>query len=279
MENFQLEYIDTKTKVSLNDAYLRHDKIFITNSTTCELAVKIVELINESLAYHQKKIMKLEDGLFLPFPYSTLNERLKTLDEIKQQLKDNNSILSEKDQEMKFIYESFITILNTTFKEEVNLLKFEELNFIPFGIRILTTNKNGLDIHCENAFLHQLSEPIRTYLREKIDIENTLSFFITIQKPEQGGALILFDVTWDEFSLQLDTTTYQERHDLNGSLFKNKNKHNVKATTIELKTGEGILFSAAQIWHGITPPLGIKDRFTLGCFIGKGWDGKFYFWA
>jgi hypothetical protein len=77
----------------------------------------------------------------------------------------------------------------------------------------------------------------------------------------------------------LDSTTYEERHDLNGSLFKNRNKSEVTSSSYNMQKGDAVVFRAAQLWHAIQPPIGLKNRITVGCFIAKGRDGNFYYWA
>jgi len=54
---------------------------------------------------------------------------------------------------------------------------------LPKAIRLLYENKNGIDIHCENAFLNQLSDSFKLNISKKIDLENALSFFVVVKSP------------------------------------------------------------------------------------------------
>jgi hypothetical protein len=145
--------------------------------------------------------------------------------------------------------------------------------------RILYSKKNGIDIHCENAFIHQLNEKFANWLKSKVDLDNAISFFLILQKSVKGGDLILYNQTWEKISFKLDTTTYEERHDINGSIFKNRNIDHVSYKRSSPNAGDAVVFRAAQIWQSIDKIEGSSDRISIGCFIAKGYDGKNYYWA
>ena len=224
--------------------------------------------------------LSLGDGFFLPLPYSTINEQFENEKVVLDSYFSKAFIAkNEFKSQQIFWFNWFEQQLKNSFKERVKLLEFNNENFAPFGIRVLTANKNGLDIHCENAFLHQLKPNFRNWLYEHVDIENSVSFFITLQAPEYGGELVIYDMNWNNFSLRLDSTTYEERHDLNGSLFKNRNKNNVKFSSFSIQKGDAVVFRAGQLWHAIQPPKGLINRITIGCFLAKGHDNNYYYWA
>jgi hypothetical protein len=224
--------------------------------------------------------LSLEDGFFLPLPYSTINEQFEN-EKVALDSYFSKAFIAKNEFKSQQIlwFNWFEQQLTKCFKEKIELLKFNNETFAPFGIRVLTANKNGLDIHCENAFLHQLKPNFRNWLSENVDLENSVSFFITLQAPEIGGELVVYNMDWNNFALQLDSTTYEERHDLNGSLFKNRNKNDVTSSSYNMQKGDAVVFRAAQLWHAIQPPIGLKNRITVGCFIAKGRDGNFYYWA
>jgi hypothetical protein len=237
--------------------------------------------IEQVIVDDKESKVEMEDGYFWPLPYSTIHtnsfeEGLLTSKYFKCASKANNVECKSLGKTYSNV---FSDLLHSLFKQEVLPLVYEGGEFANFGIRNLLSKKNGIDIHCENAFLYQLEPRFRMWLQENVDIENSISFFIVLQKPESGGDLILFDECWDNFQLKLGETTYAERHDLEGSLFTNKQRVKPERMNLSFDEGEGVVFRAAQIWHAIDKIEGNSNRITIGCFIAKGNDGKYYFWA
>jgi hypothetical protein len=267
-------------KIDLSAFFSKSEDITIIKNFVHSPIISIDSEIDELLNLYPETQLSLPDGLFTPLPYSTVNERFENETEALNTYfaHAQTSICEFKTKHVEWC-NWFENKINSLFNDKINRLRFEDKFFAPFGIRILTSNKNGLDIHCENAFLHQLAPRFRDWLKIKVDIENSISIFITLQQPEKGGGLIIFDIDWDNFNLQLDSTTYEERHDLNGSIFSNRGENEVKKTSFNLENGDAILFRAAQLWHAVEPPNGTKNRITIGCFLAKGHDGNYYYWA
>ena len=271
---------------------LNSSKIELSTFSSNQLDIAIVKnLISDFSLTYENEItdlqfkftstqLSLEDGFFLPLPYSTINEQFEN-EKVALDSYFLKAFIAKSEFKSQQIlwFNWFEQQLRNSFKEKIELLKFNNESFAPFGIRVLTANKNGLDIHCENAFLHQIKPNFRNWLYEHVDIENSVSFFITLQAPEIGGELVVYDMDWNNFALRLDSTTYEERHDLNGSLFKNRNKNEVTSSSYNMQKGDAVVFRAAQLWHAIHPPVGLKNRITVGCFIAKGYDGNYYYWA
>ena len=230
---------------------------------------------------HKECKLDLSDGYFFPFPYSTIHDSSAGLSLAMKQYfvgaKIANSLYFPESRIT--LSEWFIDLVRTQMKREILPLKYQEHKFASFGLRFLKAGKNGIDIHCENAFLHQLSPLFKDWLYEKLNIENIWSFFLVLQKPTIGGELIIFNKSWDHFKLELDSSTYEERHDIEGSLFTNRGAEKPDYELLVLNAGDGVLFSAAKYWHSINKIGGERDRITIGCFIGEGKDGKLYCWA
>lgn len=118
-----------------------------------------------------------------------------------------------------------------------------------------------------------------TWMESILDLKNAISFLLVLQAPDQGGELVLFNQEWDDIEILIQHEPYDDRHDISGSMFKKHGVENVQHHKFQPVKGEAILFRAAQIWHGIHKIKGINNRVTIGCFIAKGKDGKYYFWA
>jgi len=241
----------------------------------------ILQKISNNEILYKDSVLKLPDGYFIPYPYSTIHEELNSENILFNNYFNNAKILNNNFYFPEFgLFSDLISnLLNLVFNETVVPLKYQENEFAKFGIRNLFCKKNGIDIHCENSFLNQLSSNFRLWIESKVDIKNSLSFFLILQKPDKGGELMLFNKFWDDFHVPLSNTSYEERHDINGSLFYNNGERNLKVDSITIEEGSGIIFPAAQRWHAINKIEGEKNRISIGCFIARGHDGKLYFWA
>ena len=267
-------------KIELDNFDSNQLDIVIIKNLISDLPLSYENEITDLQSKFSETQLSLSDGFFLPLPYSTVNEQFEN-EKIALESYFSKALMAKNEfkSQQIFWFNWFEQQLKNSFKEKIKLLEFNNESFAPFGIRVLSANKNGLDIHCENAFLHQLKPNFRNWLRENVDIENSVSFFITLKAPENGGELVVYDIDWNNFSLRLDSTTYEERHDINGSLFKNRNKNDVSRCAISMQKGDAVVFRAAQLWHAIQPPKGTKNRITIGCFIAKGRDNNYYYWA
>ncbi|MBX7182153.1 MAG: hypothetical protein K1X82_08585 [Bacteroidia bacterium] len=270
-------------QLSLEDFYLKKvDLQSLKNLTPALVCDELKQAILTLAQTHSNKKLQLPDGYFLPLPYSTINERFENDSEAVSNYLDTAGFVIENfkiSSGQTSLFQWFESLLHQTFQEKPSLLHFNNRSFAPFGIRFLEAEKNGIDIHCENAFLHQLAPSFRNWLYQQVDIENSISFFLVLQGPIQGGELVVYSIDWDSFPLKLDTTNYEERHDVNGSLFKNRNLHHFQTEFFPMQTGEAIVFRAAQLWHAIHAIGPGQNRITIGCFLAKGRDGNFYYWA
>ncbi len=228
---------------------------------------------------HFPKDLNLEDGYFFPLPYSSIRMDHDNKQDVFQAYKDSYKNLSQvASAPLRQISKRFIEIIE---KEGgcKPLLVFDNIKLNPMGFRVLFSNKQGIDIHCENAFLNQLELKFKKQLFEKVDLENAVSIFVTISAPDIGGGLTIFDKEWETVKINMNETSYEERHDSEGSMFMNRHLSKPKRYKRPCKTGEAVVFRAAQMWHGIEKIEGAKERISMGCFISMGKDGEYYYWA
>lgn len=231
----------------------------------------------EQLKQHSKDSsnnVRMDDGYFYPFPYSTIHDQASF---------DQNHPYFTSGADFHKKHESFSKDLQSKLEEtlqvELHPLNYQGLDFSKFNCRILYAQKNGIDIHCENAFIPQLNPAMSSWMESILDLKNALSFLLVLQAPRQGGELVLFNQEWDDIEILIQHEPYADRHDTSGGMFKKHGAKNVQHFMFPPMEGEAILFRAAQIWHGINKIEGDNNRITIGCFIAKGLDGKYYFWA
>jgi hypothetical protein len=241
------------------------------------------EILNEMTAWNQAHTahrLTLPDGEFFPLPYSTVRadkEDLPALEANDQYLRSAEDFRTNVSDPQGSPTGRLLQDMETSLG--ICPLTVGGRPLLPLGVRTLRPGSAGIDIHCENAFLNQLSDDFKEMLYSAVDLENALSVFITLSAADHGGDLIVFDHEWDAVLIELNRTSYEERHDANGSIFTSRNHHAPSGKTVRSQSGTAVIFRAAQIWHMVSPVLGKQDRVTVGCFIGQGHDGKVYYWA
>jgi len=256
----------------------KKDLFVVEDFLSSEVTEHLADAIRSFAVSSDHLSLKLGDGVFCPRPYSTVHKHA-----VAESISSYFSAASAFNQEYAAITDVVLGhLLHLLEKQgvEVRLLKYKDgRSFAALATRLLYAQKNGIDIHCENAFLHQLSPDFRDWMERVIDLENAVSFFVLVQAPQEGGELILFNKEWTDIRILLDTTSYEERHDLNGTLFRNRGITDPAYQSVRLKKGSAVFFRAAQIWHAINKISGNQDRITAGCFFAKGRDGTIYIWA
>ena len=262
----QKQYID---KLLEKEEDLIYFNEFLNSAEVLDLKSKLMNSFMDNESH-----LKMKDGIFFPYPYSAVHQSVPHAEE------NYLKFSSDFNQNHQELIHLIIHKLEESIHDEIIPLKhYSGQQMASLNTRILYAKKNGIDIHCENAFTHQLEVDFLEWLKSKVDLENAISFLLVLQKPESGGDLILFNQVWDQISMQLGHTSIEERHDLGGSIFKNRGVKEVSYRRISIEPGDAVCFRAAQIWHAIDQVDGTKDRISIGCFIGKGKDGKKYFWA
>jgi hypothetical protein len=258
------------------------DVLFLSKWIETEEIDNLVYEIDNGLSNLETSKMIIPDGYFYPYPYSVV-QGVEEEAEIMLKKYFTSAIVVNND----FIVKGIGNVSNWYQSKLEKLLKVKLINlkteygleFAKTNLRILESAKNGIDIHCENAFLHQLTPGFAEWMKLKVDLENALSVFSMIQKPDKGGELFLYDLEWKNFEYKLNESSYEERHNIDGSFFSSRGIENPKRKSIELDNGDTVIFRAAQIWHAINKIEGNKNRITLGCFIALGYDNKIYFWS
>lgn len=138
---------------------------------------------------------------------------------------------------------------------------------------------NGLgftSLQCGNYF-QTVSQHFYEHLEQQVDVFDQLAFFFMLQPAEQGGALSLFDLQWEEgqFKTQLDdpsTVTLPDK--------TVQTVYPEQAQILHPQKGDWLIFAAGQIWHRLEPVLGNRERLTLGGFAAYSYDKKtIYHWS
>lgn len=137
----------------------------------------------------------------------------------------------------------------------------DERLYTPATVRFVYPNRGGMAAHKNNDFL---DKPYYNHLNQVAKMVNALSYFIVIEKAEEGGDLLLYDLSEKQsmtFTNDLDLESYSK-------------------TYITPDVGDMIVFHGGNIVHQITDVKGNKTRITIGGFLAMSKDEqKFLYWS
>lgn len=255
-----------------NDVLIIQD--YINNNENLGLVSEFKKFEDSNLSF------KFSDaGSSFPIPYSLVNSYFHS-NPIQEYLNSAKNLNNKID--VKCSSNPLSHLIEKIEKLGLKRLSLNEDNYLsPVNFRRLNSLKNGIDLHCENSFKDDLDENFKAMLYSKIDIENILSFFIVLQKPETGGELIIYNQEWDNVKIPTFELTKNNREDKSGNILDNYSTKKTKSTFIDLEVNELIIFRGAQIYHAINNIHGNIDRITVGGFIGQSInnDEEYYYWA
>ncbi len=92
-----------------------------------------------------------------------------------------------------------------------------------------------------------------------------LSWFVTLQRPDAGGALEVFDLAWGA----ADTPWFEPGRVDGEAVVATRRR-----LALDLSVGDLLLFNGGRWYHRVTPVEGPRPRFTFGGFCGLSTDGS-----
>lgn len=137
--------------------------------------------------------------------------------------------------------------------------------YAPAQIRFMEPNKGGLIIHKGSQNLHH---PPFAYLRKITRLFEHLSYFLIIDKPAEGGELIVYDLPSEEAKKDVD------------NLIQNSAFEKCEKRYISPDIGDMVLFHGGTIWHKVADVKGEKSRISIGGFVALSKDDqKIFYWS
>lgn len=125
--------------------------------------------------------------------------------------------------------------------------------YVPYTVRLLKEGKQ-ISVH------HDYHYPLALYrdLAQQVDTTTLISFFLTLQRPDAGGALIVYGLNSDDpnqpqlpngwWDLPAIEKTYERMR-------------------FELFPGDFVLLASGRRFHRVEPVSGDRSRITLGGFL------------
>ena len=148
--------------------------------------------------------------------------------------------------------------------------------YIPFTFRELFPGDGCLKAHCENLFFQEFPS-FFSKINAFSTLDNQLSFFIVLQKPEIGGELTLFDIVWNENQKRINDSEIKLEND-NTYQFNDAGK--LKRDYYHPPVGSLVVFSGGKIWHRVEKVIEAPSRITLGGFLSFSHNKtKLYTWS
>lgn len=277
----------------------RHEVNFLFNSINVIKELKNLDLdgiivkkflqereIDSMLSSLYKDIGTLDEGLkkslTYPMTFSSLDRA--SIETMPYQLE--SYFTKAKEYRTKFV-QQFGTDIEKKFGELFSELNYncpakvlelgENKSYISSTFRVIVPGKNHINLHCGNQFIHLFPE-FYAPLVKIADVWNQLSFFTVLEKPEIGGELSVYNVTYDvaqsadienqEIILKTDKRLNPEDEK---QLYRKK---------FDIQRGDLILFSAGQLWHRVEEVYGNKPRITIGGFMGfSKSNNDVYYWS
>lgn len=126
--------------------------------------------------------------------------------------------------------------------------------YMPFDIRCLPPG-GTIPPHIE---LEQLGRPPYRHLKPMLDGVTLLSFYLTLQAAESGGALVVHDIGWND----VDETLMRDDHTQLDTLAAQRDRQ-----ALTQQAGDLIVFDGGRIAHHVAPVEGRLSRWTAGGFM------------
>lgn len=243
---------------------------FIAKSILSKQEVEDVLLFLRNLS--EDFYMTTPSGKIFPRPFAILGSSNEKIDEyesfnkIFEQKKLENpaikNILKKLDDTIKFFASNFNVSCPT--------IKLKDIPVSPGTFRYLFKNKGGLYVHSGNYFQEQ-NEFFYEMVKNDIDMNDQLSYFIVLQNSEQGGELTLYDLIWEKGQTKTDA------HNNDFVILKDGTKvfvETLKKLKLKPNVGDILIFYGGYIWHRVEDIRGETPRVTLGGFLNFSKDEK-----
>jgi hypothetical protein len=141
-------------------------------------------------------------------------------------------------------------------------------SYTPATIRILPQG-GQLAPHCGNEMFNR---PSYTHLHSLVDEYDQISYFLTLQEPEEGGGLIIYSLKWSDVGA--DHILPDGRSNV-GALLADAEWMEVRP-----RAGDVLMFDGGRYLHRVDWIKGSRTRWTMGGFLMFDQSGKnLFYWA
>lgn len=226
----------------------------------------------------EEEFMPTPSGKIFPAPFAVIsdveNQLLFYYDKLEQfdVYKNNNAFVKTLTQKL----DAFFKGIAKDYHVSIPINKIKEKEVAPGTFRIFHPNKGGLHVHCGNLFQAQ-SMFYYSLIKNAIDMNDQLSYFVVLQQSEQGGELTIYDMLWGNVKRK-------ESPENNEFVIDDKGNRlyvdTLKSFAVKPKPGDILVFSGGPIWHRVENIKGENPRITFGGFLNFSKNNEeLYYWS
>lgn len=137
----------------------------------------------------------------------------------------------------------------------------------PGQIRIMEPGGGGLAAHAGNEFLISNKEGSANHLWETTDALDHMSYFVVLQRPDEGGELSVYDKLWVDPRDGDGETAIPLTHEATDF-------DALAHITVDPDPGALVVFRGGRRWHRVEPVFGSVPRLTYGGFVAPSRDHR-----
>lgn len=226
----------------------------------------------------ESEFMPTPSGKIFPAPFAVISDIEKQLemyyDKLGQfnQYKNANQFLKNLTDKLDALFKG----VASNYRVSIPINKIKDKEVSPGTLRLFYPNKGGLHVHCGNLFQAQ-SMFYYSLLKNDIDMNDQLSYFIVLQQSEAGGELTIYDMLWDKVKRK-------ETPENNEFVIDDEDKKiyvdELKSFVVKPKPGDILIFSGGPIWHRVEDIKGTNPRITFGGFLNfSNNNEELYYWS
>lgn len=157
---------------------------------------------------------------------------------------------------------------------------YDGVGNFPFGnFRNLEPHKGHIPFHCGNYFQSEF-KPFYSHLEKSLLVVDQLSYFVMFQKPDIGGHLEVFNLSWESGQTKRSAREDKEVVLSDGERLYPDENFQCEKILVSPEPGDLILFQGGNIWHRVSQVEGAKSRVTFGGFMAVNKEKDcYYYWS
>jgi hypothetical protein len=240
------------------------------------------EEVNEMKSFlanlNEDEFMPTPSGKMFPAPFAIITDTAERLEAYYSKLslfdkhKETNSSIGNLARKL----DSFFKSAAKNYRVSIPNNKIKDKEVAPGTFRMFYPNMGGLHVHCGNLFQAQ-SMFYYSLIKNDIDMDDQLSYFVVLQQPDAGGELTIYDMLWDKVKRK-------ETPEDNKFVIDDNDKpiyvKDVRSFAVKPLPGDILVFSGGPIWHRVEDIKGSVPRITFGGFLNFSNDNKeVYYWS
>ena len=231
---------------------------------------------------HKEKQEVTEGLVMFPRPFASVEQSTADLNEGAVEYHENCAQINRDFQEIfKVDFEGRIKALLQSLGGGRNAIIPNGIentgSYPPATFKHLLPGKGTLKPHCGNLF-HKEFPKVFSHLGSLSVIHNQLSYFVVLDKVDQGGELVMYNIDWKNTEVRLPGDKILK--DKKGNEHHLDDHKKVQQINISPNPGDLYLFAGGEIWHKVALVEGEKARLTISGFITPSKDDKtLFFWS